>query len=292
MFKRIVVGVDGSPPGFDALAQARRLLAPGGRLVAVTAVNPEIAVHAGFDASRIAAQLWAEAGEAREQAERTFADLPHAEARLVRGRPIPVLLAAVADERADLLAVGTHGGTRAAGIVFGSVATAMLHDAPCAVLVARPAAEPEAFPRAIALGYDGSATALEAAAVADGLGEQLAVPVRKLLATGGKPLTLDRLPWLQGLESDERHPVDALLAAAREADLLVVGSRGLHGLAALGSVSERAAHRAPCSVLVVRPGLAAQEDVAAEVPPTAEEPQRRSLDAPTSESGHGENPQA
>ena len=34
--------------------------------------------------------------------------------------------------------------------------------------------------------------------------------------------------------------------------LVVVGSRGLHGLAALGSVSERVAHSAACSTLVVR----------------------------------------
>lgn len=256
MFERIVVGVDGSPAGLEALAQARRLLAPGGRLLAVTAVNPEVAVHAGFDAPRIAAQLWAEAREAREQAEHAVADLPQAEARLVHGRAISVLLAAVADEQAELLAVGTHGGARAAGIAFGSVATAMLHEAPCPVLVARPPAEPEMFPRAIALGYDGSATAGEAAAVADRIGEQLGIPVRALAATGGKPLTLDHFPWREGLEWDERHPVDVLVAASREADLLVVGSRGLHGLAALGSVSERAAHRAQCSVLVVRPAPA------------------------------------
>ena len=48
------------------------------------------------------------------------------------------------------------------------------------------------------------------------------------------------------------NPVAALLAASAESDLLVVGSRGLHGLRALGSVSERIAHRARCSVLVVR----------------------------------------
>jgi nucleotide-binding universal stress UspA family protein len=135
--------------------------------------------------------------------------------------------------------------------VFGNVATAMLHQAPCAVLVARPA-EPDRFPRAIVVGYDGSATALQAATAADRIGERLAVPVRKIAATGGKPLTLERFPWLEGLEWDERSPVDALVGAAREADLLVVGSRGLHGLAALGSVSERVAHRAPCSVLVLR----------------------------------------
>jgi nucleotide-binding universal stress UspA family protein len=49
-------------------------------------------------------------------------------------------------------------------------------------------------------------------------------------------------------------PVDVLRKAAHDtgADLLVVGNRGLHGLRALGSVSERVAHQAHSSVLVVR----------------------------------------
>jgi nucleotide-binding universal stress UspA family protein len=47
-------------------------------------------------------------------------------------------------------------------------------------------------------------------------------------------------------------PVDALVEVSPSADLIVMGSRGLHGLSALGSVSERVAHRAACSVLVVR----------------------------------------
>ena len=42
--------------------------------------------------------------------------------------------------------------------------------------------------------------------------------------------------------------------ASKEADLVIVGSRGLHGLESLGSVSERVAHEAACSVLVVREG--------------------------------------
>jgi nucleotide-binding universal stress UspA family protein len=50
---------------------------------------------------------------------------------------------------------------------------------------------------------------------------------------------------------DER-PVRALVEASKDADLVVVGSRGLHGFRALGSVSERVAHRARSSVLVVR----------------------------------------
>ena len=49
-------------------------------------------------------------------------------------------------------------------------------------------------------------------------------------------------------------PADALLAAATDAELLVVGSRKLNRLQllVLGSVSSKVAHDAPCDVLVVR----------------------------------------
>lgn len=48
---------------------------------------------------------------------------------------------------------------------------------------------------------------------------------------------------------------DVILGAVERTDaaLLVIGSRRLHGLRALGSVSRRAAHDAPCSVLVIPP---------------------------------------
>ena len=61
----------------------------------------------------------------------------------------------------------------------------------------------------------------------------------------------DRLEGLR-VDRDERDALEALRAVSRESDLLVVGSRGLHGLRALGSVSERIGHEAACSVLVVR----------------------------------------
>ncbi|MEU8836564.1 universal stress protein [Streptomyces sp900116325] len=54
---------------------------------------------------------------------------------------------------------------------------------------------------------------------------------------------------------EEGHPAPVLLAAARKADLLVVGSRG-HGAFAemlLGSTAQHCVHHAPCPVLVVRP---------------------------------------
>ena len=55
------------------------------------------------------------------------------------------------------------------------------------------------------------------------------------------------------LEEQPGHAVAELVAASDSADLVVVGSRGLHGLKALGSVSERVANQARSSVLVVRP---------------------------------------
>jgi nucleotide-binding universal stress UspA family protein len=49
-------------------------------------------------------------------------------------------------------------------------------------------------------------------------------------------------------------PGDVIVAAAKDADLAVVGSRGLNPLQRLllGSVSSKVVHRANCDVLVVR----------------------------------------
>lgn len=54
---------------------------------------------------------------------------------------------------------------------------------------------------------------------------------------------------------EERHPVDALLAEAEEADLLVVGTRGRGGFMGLllGSVSQQVSHHGPCPVVIVPP---------------------------------------
>ena len=55
-------------------------------------------------------------------------------------------------------------------------------------------------------------------------------------------------------ETSEQAPAPALIAAAKGADLLVVGSRGLGGFQGLliGSVSQYCSRHATCSVVVVR----------------------------------------
>ena len=254
LFERIVCGVDRSPESLEAARQAERLLAPGGHLLIVGAADVGIAVHAGWAATSVVDEIEAEERRAVVEARAQVIDGGRVETRMLKGDPISCLLATAREEKSTLVAVGTHGLGRAKGILLGSVATAMLHDAPGSVLVARRPQDPEIFPRSILVGHDGSSQARAAAEVGAELAHRFGAGVRTVVASGGKPVDVDGLRDVQGLEWDERKPVEALVAASREADVAIVGSRGLHGLAALGSVSERVAHEAARSVLVVRKG--------------------------------------
>lgn len=261
LFERIVCGVDETPESLEAVRQATRLRAPGGTLHLFAAVYLAGAVAAGWSAPRIAAELEQEAGDALRRAVELAGE--DVSSRLVNGPAVRSLLREVERERASLLCVGSHGNRRVPGILFDYVGTTMLHEASSAVLVAREPPEPDAFPRAIVVGVDGSAHATAAHAAAAELAGRFGAAVRPLAVAAGE-LDLDALRReVPGVEVASGKPVEALLDAAADADLLVVGSRGLHGLRALGSVSERVAHRARCSVLVVR-GPAVGEAAAAD----------------------------
>jgi nucleotide-binding universal stress UspA family protein len=253
-FRNVVCGIDGSPEGEVALAQAIRLLDPGGRLVALTAYDPAIAIHGGYEAGRLIDQLQADADEIAAGARASLAGRPGVEVTVRPGRAAVALLAAAEEERADLLAVGTHGYSRTAGILLGTATTTVLHDARCNVLIARASAAPDRFPATVVVGIDGSPPSERAATLARALGERFGCDVRVVAATGGKGLDVEAAERIApGIEIDPRRPLEVLVECSRSSDLLVVGSRGLHGLRALGSLSERVAHEAGCSVLVVRP---------------------------------------
>lgn len=170
---------------------------------------------------------------------------------------MPILLDEIDRIGAGLVALGSHGRRRATEILVGGVAGELLHKAPCSVLIARPAPA-DAWPRAVVVGFDGSAHSVRALAVARRLAERDGLGVRIVTAHRGKRVDLERVHRLAPASREvDAHPVAALVEGTSSADLIVVGSRGLHGVRALGSVSERVAHRAPCSVLVVREGAAA-----------------------------------
>jgi nucleotide-binding universal stress UspA family protein len=253
IFDRMICGVEPSEQSLEAVRQSARLVSGTGRLLLLGVVELDLAVHAGWAASHVIDQLRSDAETALERAHREIAHLRLAETRLVEG-PAPVRFQEeIVREKATLLCLGIHGRHRATGILLGTLATTLLHDAPCSVLIARPPRDPTAFPSSVVVGVDGSQEARTAADVAVALGERYGASVRTIVAAGGKDVDLDALgPHAVAGEQVPGKPVDVLVKASAEADLLVIGSRGLHGLRSLGSVSERVAHEARCSVLVVR----------------------------------------
>ena len=179
-------------------------------------------------------------------------------------RDVPSALLARAGRR-DLLIAGTHDNARLAGIATGSVATALAHRATGPLLVAR-RRPPGSGPRHILVAVDDSPAALGivrlAAAIAATCGGYVHLAhvrgadygsqTRHLLAelsveiiavTGAEPI----VDVLGG-----PHPAARVadLAQRSQANLVVMGRRRLTGVRALGSVSERLVHSAPCSVLV------------------------------------------
>lgn len=239
VFERVVCGVDVGRAGQIAARQAAQVVAADGSLLLVTVTVGEpvtVVSPAGLGYAVARTKIDAATRQrdcdaltlAREDALPCFAGT-----RMLRveGEALASLLETIERERATLAVVGSHEHERLPGVVLGSVGTHLLHKAPCSVLVARRGWR-DGKPRRVIAGIDGSARATAALHAARHLADRFGSPLEQLT---------------------DPHPVGALVEAAGPEDLIVVGSRGLHGPRALGSVSERVAHRAPCSVLVVRP---------------------------------------
>jgi nucleotide-binding universal stress UspA family protein len=249
IFQRILCGVDGTPESLFAVRQAVRLQEPDSELYLVSVAPIAKAAQAGFAATHAAESLQHEAETALAEARGVA---PSAREKLVHGDPATALLSEAEAEQAALVAVGSHGHRRAAGMMLGTVAARTLRDARCSVLIARTARHPETWPQSIVVGIDGSVESAAAFSVARSLAERFEASMRTLAASDG----LDREEAhtiTSELQEQPGGAVDMLTAASDSADLVVLGNRGLHGLKAIGSVSERVAHRARASVLVVWP---------------------------------------
>lgn len=280
----IIVGVDGS----DGAKGALRWALSEGRLRQwdVTAVlawgfldQHHLTVRHGFDPRYSGADAKAALDAYVEEAVGAAAALVGRST--VDDLPARALIGAARD--AELLVVGARGLGGFRGLLIGSVSQKCLHEATCPVAVVREAAPvvDGELPRVV-VGVDGAPSARPALAwAADEARTRGAVlevvhawqppyvggfPFTGALADydlyeeGARELVIDLLEPidLNGVPRVERRvvcsgPASALLDAARDADLTVVGARGLGGVQRflLGSVSHQVTLHAPHPVIVI-----------------------------------------
>ncbi len=271
----ILVPIDGSPLGDRAIDLAVRIAhADGARLVLFRAV-PEGTlgeVEAALDGARAEVEALA----ARHAAASGLV----VEGRVGHGDPARAILAAAEEAGAGLIVLSTHGRTGVRRALRGSVAEAVLRDAPVPVLAATPAALEAGRPlRRIVVAHDGSDASrtvlpavLRLARAFDAqvallrvepyrmqpLPSPLVVPVwdKKLVE---RSLAVDRdLAEAAGVSVEVEAVygplVGEILRAAEDADLVALTTHGRSGPSrwVMGSVAEEVLRRCPRPVLVAR----------------------------------------
>ena len=139
-YRTIVVGTDGSDTAERAVDQAIELAAADdARLVVVTAFErsddvpddriPDDVRWMVTDPNQ--AERHAHAGRERAHA----ANVHDVVVQAIEGEPAEEIIETATDFNADLIVVGSVGLTGSARFLLGSVASSVLHHAPCDVLV-------------------------------------------------------------------------------------------------------------------------------------------------------------
>lgn len=137
MFEKIIWATDGSEAADRALPYAKALAA-GGSLLVLHCNELLVGRAGGFSAladdDEIVEKIRKQVAEAKsEGVEATF------ELVTVPSRHAGEMIADVAREtEADLVVVGSHGYSAAAGLILGSVTQRLLHVTPCPVLAIPP----------------------------------------------------------------------------------------------------------------------------------------------------------
>jgi nucleotide-binding universal stress UspA family protein len=262
-FADVLCAVDGSRGGAEAVRQAIALCEPGASLsfIAVRQQRGRAFVAQAGPSEQQARNALEEAATLARQAG------IDASTELRAGARISDVLLEEA-EKHDLLVIGGYGGKRIGGIMLGNTATRIAHRSARPLLVARRTADGVDFPQCVLLATDGSAGSWLAARIA----VRIASARRSELRVARVPVgvhperdhevasQLAMIERATGIAPEVSEtpgqPAERIAEAARAhlSSLIVIGRRGLKGIRALGSVSERVVHRAPCSVLVVPPG--------------------------------------
>jgi nucleotide-binding universal stress UspA family protein len=282
------VATDGSPQARAAVLAATTFPWPrGSRGHGLVARGTPILTEASpavWDALQQVAQT--EARRAERQLRRQWAD---AEVVVTDSPPVSGILSRARKLRAGAIVLGSRGLGAVGRFLLGSVSRAVVRDATCPVLVVRGSAR---APRRFLLGVDGSPHARRAAALLGtltvprggevrllGVVEPVRLPstallparMRAALTSEASDLEKERVTaarrhieavrqrlaragWRVRTEVRTGRPLEELLDASRNANVLVVGARGVGGVERLllGSVAEGVISRAQVPVLVVR----------------------------------------
>ncbi len=257
-FKSILCGIEGNPSSTEAARQAIAL-AGSDAVVDFLAVSTTFRLAPEFSKEQLDLGL-------KEATALALAAGVSSTAEMRTARyAIDVLLPEA--ERHDLLVIGSHGSSRAAGIVSGSTASEAAHETGGPLLIAREPPD-SVFLKEILFASDGSpgswAPAHAAAEISAAFDSNLEI-IRCLEGADleGQRLIEDQIVEIATVSGREAqltetsgHPTEVIVEAAREkrSSLIICGRRGLRGIKALGSVSERVVHRAECSVLLIPPG--------------------------------------
>ncbi len=140
MYKRIVVGTDGSPTAAEAVQAAAKLAAQcGAALHVVTAFKPITALVTNPEFASISAALYDEmdpqggAKDITAHASESISGCTVTQHQ-VSGSAADALCDVAADVDADLIVVGSRGMTGARRLL-GSVPNSVAHHAKCSVLI-------------------------------------------------------------------------------------------------------------------------------------------------------------
>jgi nucleotide-binding universal stress UspA family protein len=255
-FTSILCGVEGNPASTEAARQAIALAAGGGK-IHFTAVYTSFELGPDYHRDALEASLEEAALLAGK------AGVPAATQMREARYAIDVLLPE--SQEHDLLVLGTHGKSRASGIMFGGTASEAAHGTERPLLIARPAPGSGPFPDRILLASDGTAGSWPPCRTAAALASALDAELGVVHVEDGKhddrgSILLEQVDEIErttGRAPEVSRPdgnatkeiVEA--ARARGSSLIVAGRRGLRGIKALGSVSERVVSGAACSVLLI-----------------------------------------
>lgn len=145
LFKRIVVGTDGSDSARDAVRQAAELAKlSGASLDVVSAYEPVSRRRSAEEASSAPDDVAHEFGPREEvnfALDGAAAIAGELDLEIARhpmdGDPADAILKVAEDLGADLIVVGNKGMTGARRFLLGSVPNKVSHHAPCSVFIAR-----------------------------------------------------------------------------------------------------------------------------------------------------------